>query len=110
MDVFFCKLPLLDSDIIFFSSTKDNEIICVFCLLPDRAPHVPRTIVTSTDSYHPCKELAYMPISLRVAYHYPHLGYEPGWSHVCHFAALEITPRRSNQISVYLALDSMLHT
>ena len=65
---------------------------------------MPRTIVTSTDSYHQYKELAY------VAYHYLHLGFEPGWSHVGHIAGLEITAHRSSQISVYLALNSTLHT
>jgi len=92
------------------SSTKDKEIFCVFCSLPDSAPHMPRTILTSTDSYRAFKELDHMPLPLRFACHYPHLGYEPGWSHVCHFAAVEITPRRSSQISVYLALNSILHT
>jgi hypothetical protein len=61
MDVFFCKSLFLASDINILSSTKDKEIFCVFRLLPNRAPHTPRTTVTSTDSYHAYKELAHMP-------------------------------------------------
>ena len=55
-----------------------------------------------------------MPLPLRVAYLYLRLVYEPGWSHVRHFAGHEITPRPPNLISVYIPIyiqqDATLHS